>query len=133
MGVRQLTREEIFAARDIQTEEVGVPEWGEGAVVRVRAFSVATRDAFFAPINAVSKDDEPARIAAGALLTHSRLLVFSVVDAADKLLFTEADIPSLESKSPAAIKRIATVAQRLNGIGGDEEGAIAKNSGASPS
>ncbi len=130
--MRQLTREEIFAAEDLQTEEVPVPEWGEGCSVRVRAFSVAVRDAFFAPLQAAAAGDDQARVEAVRALSHTRLVAFSVVDADGNNVFTEADLADLGKKSPVVITRIAQVAERLNGIGAVQIEAAAKNSAASP-
>lgn len=40
-----LTREQILGAQDIKSELVDVPEWGEGAQVRVGMMSGTARDA----------------------------------------------------------------------------------------
>lgn len=125
--MKQLTREEIFAAEDLKTEEVPVPEWGEGGSVRVQAFSVATRDAFFAPLQAAAADDDAARVEAIRKLSHARLVAFSVVDEKGDPVFTEADVAALEKKNPVVITRIAQVAERMNGIGTAQIEAAAKN------
>lgn len=127
--MKLLTKEEIFAAPDLATELVEVPEWGEGAGVRVRAFSLAVRDQYLEPIAGLDPDEIKA---AGNVMSAARLVVFSVVDEAGNRVFDVEDIPRLESKSIPAINRIAMAAKRLNGLGVSEVQAAAKNSEASP-
>lgn len=127
--MKLLTKEEIFAAPDLATELVEVPEWGEGNGVRVRAFSLAVRDQYLAPIAGKTEEEIAA---AGNVMSAARLVVFSVVDESGNLVFGEEHIPQLESKSIPAINRIALAARRINGLGVSEVQAAAKNSEASP-
>jgi hypothetical protein len=107
----------VFAAATPASEEVAVPEWGEGTVVRVRAFNLAARNAFYAPLYEVNKDDEDARRAAAREIDEARLAAYTVVDEAGELVFGEADIARLRQMTPAGLDRVAVVARRLNGLG----------------
>lgn len=123
--MRQLTKEEIFAADDLISEVVPVPEWGPDGAVTVRAFDLASRDAFYAPL--IGKEGEERR-AAIAEVGGVRLIVFSVVDADGNQLFTEGDAERLKKKLPAVLERIVAVAQRLNGLGGEAKDTAKKPS-----
>lgn len=131
-----LSRDQIFAAHDLAAEEVPAPEWGEGETVRVRAFSLEARDAFWRPmrefidtmearVKALEDDgrgDEAAALRAAETarvvreIDPARLAVFTVVDGAGELVFGEEDIPRLRRKNPAVLERIEAVAMRLNGL-----------------
>lgn len=128
-----LTRDEIFAAQDLVTEEVPVPEWGAGRVVLVRAFNLGTRDAYYRPMTQVhaddslSAEDRAAKLAELSQTASARLVAFSVVDAAGDLMFGDADVEALQKKSAKAIERITNVARRLNGLGEAAAESAAKN------
>ena len=98
-----LTRDAIFAANDLPTEVVPVPEWGgEGATLTVRRLTAAE---FLALLAKVKADPDRA---------YAYWLVFTVVDDAGKRLFTEADAEALAGKSMQVIQRLFDAADRLN-------------------
>jgi hypothetical protein len=110
-----LSREQIFAAPDIKTEKVDVPEWGGHVFVRV--MNGYERQAF------EEKQQE--------LKLHSfreRLAVTAICDESGKLLFTPADVEALRAKSSGVLTRIADVVLKLNGIGPSAVEAAEKNS-----
>lgn len=93
-----LSRQAILDARP-PTETVAVPEWGGDVIVR--ALSVNDANKF---------GDIQKETAMGALI------VASVVDEAGQPVFTEADIPALQEKSFAALKRVQDAVLRVSGM-----------------
>ena len=119
--VTVLSRESIFSASDIETEEVYVPEW-KGSVF-VRGLTAGQREKWLnVSITLKGKNQEVSTNNAKA-----RLVVMAIVDGDGKLLFTEADILKLGQKSAVAIDRIYEVAARLSGISDGDPEDIAKN------
>jgi len=128
-----LTRQDIIAAQDVETETVEVAEWG-GAVI-VRMMSGSDRDRFEQSLTVVQANG---RREANLTNMRSKLVAMCAVDEQGNLLFGPDEIEHLAAKSAAAIERVFIVAQRLNGLAPDDVGAAAKNSvpgpnGASPS
>lgn len=106
-----LTRDAILEAQDRKTETVEVPEWG-GAVV-VSEMSGTDRDAYEAALfvdRAGKREVDMANV-------RARLAALCIVDEAGNRLFTDADVMVLGRKSATALDRVASVAQRLNGMG----------------
>ena len=122
-----LTRDQILAVSDIQTEEVHVPEW-DGTVL-VRGLTGAERDEFETGI---------AEPRASGVRFHmkdirARLCVMSIVDGAGHRMFTLADVEALTCKSASALDRVFTVARRLSGLSTADVEELAKNSESGPS
>jgi hypothetical protein len=124
--MKTLSREEIFSADDLPSEVVPVPEWGANAQVRVRAFDLATRQAYYKPVMGIEPQSDEMR-AAVAEIHGARLAVFAIVDDEGKPVFTEADIPALLKKNPKALDRIVAAASRLNGLGAQAQEQAAGN------
>ena len=117
-----LDRKSILEIKDIETEEVYVPEWG-GKVI-VRALSGRERDAFEASLSiqngkGVRLDLQNAR---------AKLVACSLVDENGHPLFSERDVQALGEKSGKALDRIYEVASRLSGLGNREMESLLKNS-----
>ena len=108
-----LTREQILNTRDLPTQRVPVPEWGEGATLNVRQLTVAE-------VNELAKhqSDHPEKV-------FVYWIVATVVDDTGKRMFTPDDAEALERKSAQVIKRLAEAAIKLNTFDKD---AAAKNS-----
>ncbi|WP_213761976.1 hypothetical protein [Caballeronia sp. dw_19] len=117
-----LTREQILAADDLKSEDVDVPEWGGS--VRVIVMTGAARDAFQERMSDTDKSIS---------YFHNNLLVATAVGEDGLPLFTGADMDALRTKSAAAVTRVATVAERLNGFGVKAVETAEKNSEAAPS
>jgi hypothetical protein len=115
--MRALTGREIVEAYDVVTEEVPVPEWGQDVGVIVRSLSCAEHKAFSGRL---PKDADDATVAA-------HLVIASAIDPTGQPIFQKDDVSALLKKSAAAIKRIAKVAMRLNGIGRDSVEEARKN------
>ena len=121
MGIL-LNREAIFAAPDIQTEDVHIPQWG--GTVRVKNLTASERDAF----------EESTTTQRGNNLELNRknfrakLVALCVVDEEGKRLFDDKDIHKLGAKSAAAMDLLFAAASRLSGISKDDEDELLKNS-----
>ena len=103
-----LTRDQILAARDIQTELVAVPEWG-GSVM-VRGLTGRGRDAMearFTDARGKLDTDKGADFRAA-------FVAQTVVDAEGRRLFADSDIKALGEKSSVALQRVFDVAVRLS-------------------
>ncbi len=107
-------RSAALKADDITTETVTVPEWG-GGIYGIKAMTLKDQRNF---LRAVTNDNggvDRDRYAA-------QLLIRTVVDpATGEPVFEAADAEALEAKSAEAIGRILTIANRLAGLGGDEQ------------
>lgn len=105
--MRLLGKKEIEACAVRKTEDVAVPEWGDGVGVRVRSITVAEHKDF---TSRLKEGDDDATIAAS-------LMVVACVDETGSPLFTEADAAMLLAQDASAVKRIGRAAMRLNGLG----------------
>lgn len=119
-----LTRDEILAAEDIQSEVVEVPEWG-GSVI-VKGLSGTERDAFERTIIRNIDGKGPAK--SDLRNFRAKLAAWSIVDEDDKRIFTKADVNALGNKSAAALQRVFNVAQRLSGLSEEDVEELTKNS-----
>ena len=116
-----LTRDQILQAKDIQTEEVAVPEWG-GAVL-VRGLTGEERDGYEASIMSLRGTDAQLNLRNA----RAKLVVKSVVDADGARLFSDQDVAALSNKSAAALQRVFEVAQRLSGLTANDVEELTKN------
>lgn len=113
-------REQIIKADDITSETVDVPEWN----VKVEVRTLSGRDR--AKMLKSHMDSE------GVLdieKLYPALLIAAVFDpdSGDKV-FTEFDYDVLNNKSGAALERVAQVAIRLSGLGGEAVAEAGKGS-----
>lgn len=118
-----LTRDQILAARPMRCEEIDIPELG--GIVRVRMMSAGDRERYESGLIDDTAGDARRRIRVGELA--ARLVVFSVVDAEGRLVFSEQDIPQVAALDADVVRRIADVATRLNKIGAAAAEAAGKN------
>jgi hypothetical protein len=109
-----LGKEEIFAANDIKSERVLVPEWG--GEVMVRGLSGRARDEWEASM-LVQRGKTRVQDLADL---RARLVVRCVVDEAGDLVFTPGDLDAVSGKSGAALNRVFEVAAKLSGISDDD-------------
>ncbi|MDR6447484.1 hypothetical protein J2794_003600 [Paraburkholderia terricola] len=100
-----LTKEQIFAARDLQTEDVDVPEWG--GAVRITVMGGKARDAL---MEALAEPQTTSRF-------QSLVLASTVVDDGGAPVFTAKDVEQLSEKNTEVLTRLVSVAMRLNKIG----------------
>lgn len=124
-----LNREQILKANDLKTETVAVPEWGGDVLVRM--MTGTARDKFEEQtFSAGRKKGGKSEVSFDNI--RARLVAAVVVDEEGNLLFTSSDIAELGKKSAAALDRIFTVAQRLNGFTKEDIDELAKNSETGP-
>lgn len=124
-----LNKAEILAQDDLRFEDVQIPEWG-GAWVRVRSMNASERDRFEA--GTVQRNGR--NVTANLENIRARLCILCLVSPeSGERLFEEEDTFPLGGKSAAALDRIFTVAQRLNGLRDEDVDELAKNSKAGQS
>lgn len=123
MSSKALTRDEILAVEDIQTEKVDVPEWG--GHVFVRGLTGTQRDAYQQSIVTTRGRDTQVNFRNAT----SKLVVLSVVhsEVSGRRLFTDADVKLLARKSAAALQRVFNVATRLSGLEREDIEEMAEN------
>ena len=119
-------RDKIFAAKDIPSENLHVPEWevdlvikgmtaGERVTLMQNAYDVKTEQVNMSKV-------------------YPDVVVSCSYDPeTDEPVFTDADKEALMNKSSAAIEKIADVGLRLSGIGKDQQDAAGKDSSSIPS
>lgn len=110
-GKKFLNKAEILAQDDLKTEDIQIPEWGN-AWVRVRTLNASERDHFEA--STVVRNGK--KMTTNLEHIRARLCLLCLVDENGERLFQEEDMFPLGGKSAAALDRIFTVAQRLNGL-----------------
>ena len=106
-----LKREDILDVKDIEIEEVEVPEWG--GTVCVKGMSGLERDAFEASI--VQAKGKGTKVNMENI--RAKLAAQTLCDEQGERLFTDADVKLLGKKSAVALQRVFVVAQKLSGIG----------------
>lgn len=116
-----LTKEKILGIKDLQIEEVVIPEW-EGSVF-VRGMTGAERDAFESSVVDIRGTSQKINM----LNVRAKLVSLTTCDEDGNRLFEDADVIELGKKSASALQRIFDVAQRLSGLTKDELKALEKN------
>ena len=115
------SKAQILAAQDRRYEVIDVPEWGEGAQVRVRSLTGRELDRFDAGVVNNGKKMDLDNLTA-------RLCVAGIVDESGQPCFDESDVMALGNKSAAALGRCAEKIRELSGRTKKEMEDIAKNS-----
>lgn len=115
---RELTAEDILGADDMGMERVDVPEWGGHLFVAV--LTGLERDQWEIGL-APGKGAKPVNIRASLVAVAAR-------NAKGERLFTSKQAEALGAKSSAALDRVFSVAQRINGLRDDDVEALAGNS-----
>lgn len=105
-------KEELLGLEDREIVEVEVKQWG-GRKVRVAAMSAAERDQY--ELESYEEAELAKKEGRRVRNVRARMLVQCLVDELGQRIFTTADIDALGGKSAAALDRLYSVAQRLNG------------------
>lgn len=112
-----LDKSAILEADDLKYEDVDVPEWG--GTVRVRCLTAADRYALL-----------DASLGQDGTINRQRfvlgILAAAIVNESGERLFTDVEVERLATKSYMALDRLVPVANRLNGLGGEQD-VIEKN------
>jgi hypothetical protein len=111
---KYLTKDEVFAAQDLPTEDVECPEWG--GVLRVRGLNGAQRDAYEVSLQKT--------LPSGAMVPdfddiRAKFVSRVVVDEKNVRMFTNAEVKKLSEKSAIPLDRICDVGKRLSGMSDD--------------
>lgn len=109
-----LSREAIFAAKDLETVEVEVPEW-DGTVI-VRGLTGRERDEFEASM----MEQRGKKMVPNVANVRAKLVVKCVVDETGKRLFTDQDANEMGEHSAAAVNRIYEAASKLSGLSDED-------------
>ena len=119
-----LTKQQILAADDTKRACLKVPEWGGEVFVRV--MSGTERDMFEAEVYGSADRNGSGKL--NLRNVRAKLAALTLCDESGNRLFTDADIVELGKKSAAALDRVFTVAQHLNGFSDKDVEDLAKNS-----
>ena len=122
-----LTKEQIFAAADLETITVEVPEWG--GAVKLRAMSGTQRDAYE---NSLMEKTADGTYKVNTENMRAKLVCYCAIDEAGSVLFTADDLNALAGKSAAVIERLFDAAQKLNGMSKNAVEDAVKNSVSDP-
>ncbi|MFT2016291.1 hypothetical protein ACMA1D_10675 [Streptomyces sp. 796.1] len=115
-----LSKQQIFEADDIETEDVHVPKWG--GEVRLRGLSGSERDRY---------EDSLAKMKNGETVpdmvnARARLVAWSAIDEGGRRIFTDADILKLGTKSAKSLALCFDVACALSGITPEDQEQLAE-------
>lgn len=121
-----LKKEELLSGLPLRTQQVALPEFGDGRYVVIREMTGAQRDAYEASL----WEDVPG---GGKVLNlenaTAKLLAQSVTDDDGHPVFDESDVIAIGKKLGAGIlRRMADVAKDLSGITEQKIEKLAKNS-----
>lgn len=127
-----LNRDQILGAKDMETRDVAVPEWG--GTVRIRMLSGKERDAFEASTVEMKKDGTQKRNADNL---RARLVGLCIIQAdgpeAGRRMFVDAEIKLLGEKSAKALQRVFNACQELNAVSDEDVEALAEGFDDAPS
>ena len=112
-----LTKEAIFAAKDVNSKVIDVPEWGIGAQIKIKAMSI--KDQLVYEKEVAAKKDESDII--------FNMLILCCVDEDNKHIFDKKDIELLKEKSSTAILKVFNECLNINSLDVDSVEKIAKN------
>jgi hypothetical protein len=131
---RFLSRRAILDAKDIETEDVFVREWG--GHVRVKALTIGERD----KLESESMIPDPnapknkPREKFSTLNFRARLVVLAAIDSdTGARLFADEDVPRLSQKAAGPVNTLAERAMKLSKISDEDVEEIAKNFERGPS
>jgi hypothetical protein len=120
--MKNLTRDLILKADDLETRDVEVPEWG--GTVRVRALTGTERDSLEAStIEGKGKNKD-----VNLQNFRAKLCVRAIIDENGQRIFEDADIVALGRKSSGALSKVYNAAAELSGISDKDVDELTKNS-----
>jgi len=111
-----LTKAQINSVVDRAWEDVPVPEWGEGAMVRLMELTAADRG--YIEAGSVVANGQSPQLRIESLKTYrEKLVAFGLVDENFERLYSNKEIGELSQKSGAVIERLAAKVQELSRMG----------------
>lgn len=123
-GRKALSAAEILAADDLKREWVDVPEWGGG--VYVRSMPGLALDQYEQRLLA-RRTVEDKVVKLNLENARAELVALTACNEAGEPIFTLEQVEALSKKSGAALNRVVSVAQRLNGLNQRDLEQLAKN------
>jgi hypothetical protein len=118
-----LTREQILSNKSFRSKTIEIPEWG--GEVRLKAMSGADREA----MESVVYEDVGGKLQIKKGVSYmAEMLLRTWCDDDGNLLFKPDEINLIQEKDSVILARIFKVAAEVNGLSGDEEKVIEKNS-----
>ena len=129
-----LTKAQINSAVDRVWEDVPVPEWGEGAQVRLMELSAADRG-YIEAGSVVANGQHPELKVESLKVYREKLVGMAMVDENFERLYTNKEIAAgeLGKRSGAVIERLAAKVQELSRMGRFAVKEAEGNSAADPS
>ncbi len=110
-------RERILSLKAERTEDVPVPEWGDGTVVRVRAFTAAERNQWARNLQGAEGEERNLR---AMELYPIRIAAMCAVDERGERIFSDEDAEALGEHDLEIVTRLADAAMRLSGLTGEQ-------------
>lgn len=104
--------EQILSARDLQEEQVHIPEWDVDLIIR--ELTGAQRDRLES--ESVRIDGKGNVTAVRSDNLRAKIVILSTYDGDGNRVFEDSDLDSLLTKSASVLDRIADVAMRLSGM-----------------
>lgn len=105
-----LNKQQILDAKDDQTKDVDVPEWG--GTVRIKVLTGAERDRFEQSCTRMVKG----QMVPDMVNARARLVALAAVDENGNRIFSDTEVLKLGAKSSKALDRLFEEAQALSGI-----------------
>ena len=127
-----LTKAQINASVDRKWEDVPVPEWGEGAEVRIMELSAADRG-YIEAGSVVANGQTPQLKIESLKVYRDKLVMFGLVDENFERLYTNKELADIGKRSGKVIERLAAKVQELSGMGKFAAKEAEGNSVAAPS
>lgn len=115
-----LSKKAIFAAKDNDTHEVPVPEWGGSILLRSMTGTQRNNYEYWAHLQSKAKSPDYRGI-------RERLIICCAVDESGEALFTEGDLSELAAKNSEVIDRLHEQCQKLCGMDDNAVEDAAKN------
>ena len=126
-GRKRLGSADVRKIRDLQTEDVDVPQWG--GFVTIKALTSAERDDFETSLR-IKKNGKNDVSTANM---RAKLVVMCAVDEFGHRIWSDDDAGWLGQKSSAVLSKLYDVATRLSGISEEDAKELEKNSKIDPS
>lgn len=123
-----LSRDDILKAEDRKFEVLPVPEWGGD--VRLRTLTGRERDEFESSTVQTNKKGQQS---ANLVNIRARLVSLCIVDENDERIFpSKTDIHLLGDKSAAALERVFSKCNEMNGLTNEDVEELAENFSETP-
>ena len=121
--MKVLTADQILKCNDLKKQAVAVPEWGKDAGVYIRTLTGTERDKFEEEIVKVKGD----KTEINYKNMRAKLVALTACTKSGSLIFNQSHVEALGKKSAAALDRLFSVAQKINGMSAEDVKQLTKN------